>query len=158
MEISMVLDFQILKNNMPISKDKATSVSIGGYYFIINGQDIPFDWDAFVGNEENGIFSFETGYGFLFNDFKLSDCYDEDYEELGLVREEISAEFLAQASKICEVHINFVDDEDDEVDLGFNDDEDYRINLLTMYFIDIETGKEYHVSQEVLDEYNNRNL
>ena len=164
MEISMVLKFQLLKNingtYTPMSQDKATSMIVGGYTFVINEQNISFDWDAFSGNEEDGIFSFETGYGFLFDDFELTDCFDEHYEELGLVREDISAEFLAQVSEIDEIHINFTDDDEeyDEIDIGFNDDEDYRINLLTLYFIDMETDDEYHVSQAVLDEYNNRNL
>ena len=164
MEISMVLKFQLLKNingtYTPMSKDKATSMIVGGYTFVINEQNISFDWDASSGDEEDGIFSFETGYGFLFDDFELTDCFDKHYKELGLAREDISAEFLAQASKIDEIHISFIDDDEeyDEIDIGFNDDEDYRINLLTLYFIDMETDDEYHVSQAVLDEYNNRNL
>ena len=157
MKISMYAKFQILKNIngslTPLTKEDADSVSIGGYYFIINGKEIPFDWDAFSGNEENGIFEFDTGYGW-FNDFELSDCYDEDYEKLGMVREDITAEFLASVEEIGEFHINFIDVDGNEIDLGYNDDEQYKIKLVEIIFTDMETEKEYKVKQEVLDEYN----
>lgn len=158
MKISMLVDFQILQKingeYIPISKKKVDSLSIGGYYFIINGKAVPFDWDAFEGDEENNIFSFETGYGFMFNDFELSDCYDEDYEALGISRENITARFLASAERIDEFHINFINENGDEVDLGNNNDEDYRIKILEIVFVDIETEKEYKVEQKVLDDYN----
>ena len=157
MKISMYAKFQILKNIngslTPLTKEDADSVSIGGYYFIINGKEIPFDWDAFSGNEENGIFEFDTGYGW-FNDFELSDCYDEDYEKLGMVREDITAELLASVEEIGEFHINFIDADDNEVDLGFNDDEQYKIKLVEIIFTDLENDKGYKVKQEVLDKYN----
>ena len=158
MKISMYAKFQILKNIngslTPLTKEDADSVSIGGYYFIINGKEIPFDWDAFSGNEENGIFEFDTGYGFIFNDFELSDCYDEDYEKLGMTREDITAEFLASVEEIGEFHINFIDVDGNEIDLGYNDDEQYKIKLVEIIFTDMETEKGYKVKQEVLDEYN----
>ena len=158
MKISMYAKFQILKNIngslTPLAKEDADSVSIGGYYFIINGKEIPFDWDAFSGNEENGIFEFDTGYGFIFDDFELSDCYDEDYEKLSMVREDITAEFLASVEEIGEFHINFIDVDGNEIDLGYNDDEQYKIKLVEIIFTDIETEKGYKVEQEVLDKYN----
>ena len=158
MKISMYAKFQILKNIngslTPLTKEDTDSVSIGGYYFIINGKEIPFDWDAFSGNEENGIFEFDTGYGFIFNDFELSDCYDEDYEKLGMTREDITAEFLASVEEIGEFHINFIDVDGNEIDLGYNDDEQYKIKLVEIIFTDMETEKGYKVKQEVLDEYN----
>ena len=154
----MYAKFQILKNIngslTPLTKEDTDSVSIGGYYFIINGKEIPFDWDAFSGNEENGIFEFDTGYGFIFNDFELSDCYDEDYEKLGMTREDITAEFLASVEEIGEFHINFIDVDGNEIDLGYNDDEQYKIKLVEIIFTDMETEKGYKVKQEVLDEYN----
>lgn len=156
MKISMLVDFQILKNGIPLDKHDVTSLSLGGYWFIIDGKGVPFDWDAFECNEEDSVFSLETGYGYMFNDFELSDCYDEDYEALGFSRENITPKFLASVECIKEFHVNFINADDEEIDLGFNDDEQYKIKILEMIFIDVETEQKYKVKQKVLDEYNNR--
>lgn len=160
MKISMYSKFQILQKEngelIPLSKSKVNDISIGGYYFIIDGKEIPFDWDAFSGDCDGKIFEFETGYGFVFDEFELSDCYDEDYEELGIKREYITAEFLASVEKIKEFHINFIDNNDKECDFGCNDEtEKFKLELLAIVFTDIETGKEYSVDREVLYAYNN---
>lgn len=154
MRISMYIKFQILKNSTPLTKESVQCLSLGGYEFIINGKEVPFDWDAFCGNEENGIFEFDTGYGFLFNDFEIADCFDEEYANIGLTKEDITAEFLASAEKIIEIHMNFENEIDEEIDLGYNDDEQYKINVMEIIFTDLATDKEYKVKQEVLDEYN----
>ena len=157
MRISMYAKFQILQNKngnlIPLGKEETQGLCIGGYYFIINGMEVPFDWDAFSGSEENNIFEFETGYGW-FNDFELSDCYDGDYAKLGITREKITAEFLASVERINEFHMDFEDGDGNEIDLGWNDDEEYKIMLLEIIFTDLNTGEEYKVKQEVLDEYN----
>lgn len=158
MKISMYLRFQLFAkengNLVMLTKEKTNGLSIGGYYFVINGKEIPFDWDAFSGDEEDGIFEFETGYGW-FKDFELSDCYDSDYEELGISRADITAKFLASVEQIKEVHMNFVDDNGNECDFGWNEaDEDFKIKLLMVTFSDIDNDKEYIVSQEVLGKFN----
>ena len=134
MRISMYLRFQLFAkengNLIMLTKEKTSSLSIGGYYFVINGKEIPFDWDAFSGEEENGVFEFETGYG-LYNDFELSDCYDSDYKQLGISRDDLTAEFLASPDQIKEVHMNFIDENGNECDFGLNEDsEDFKIKLL----------------------------
>lgn len=158
MKISMYIKFQLFAkengNLTMLTKEKTNGLSIGGYYFVINGKDIPFDWDAFSGDEEDGIFEFETGYGW-FKDFEISDCYDSDYEQLGISRKDLTAEFLASVEQIKEVHMNFVDDNGDECDFGWNEDtEDFKIKLLMVTFSDIDNDKEYIVRQEVLDKFN----
>lgn len=159
MRISMYAKFQILENNngkfVLLNKDTVSSLSIGGYCFVVNGKSIPFDWDAFSGSEEDGVFEFETGYGW-FNDFELTDCYDEEYQKLGISREDITAKFLASAERIEEFHINFEDANYEEVDLGYNDDEQYKIKLIEISFRNMETNKEYKVQQTVLNKYNKR--
>lgn len=159
MKISMYATFQILENKngklIPLSKKEVTSLSIGGYYFVVNRKEIPFDWDAFSGDEEDNTFEFETGYGFLFDDFELSDCYDEDYAELGIARENITAAFLAGVEEIREFHVNFINENNEECDLGTNRDiERYKIELLEILFTDVETQTDFKVMQEVLDKYN----
>lgn len=157
MKMSMYVKFQLFEQQrgvlVPLTIVDVPSLSLGGYTFIINENAIPFDWDAFSGSEEDGIFEFETGYGW-FNDFELPDYYDDEYQKLGLSREDITAEFLASAERIDEIHINFVNANDEEIDLGYNDDERYKINLLEIIITDMETEKEYKVKQSVLDEFN----
>lgn len=159
MKIMMNAKFQILKNIngklIPTSKDEISSLSIGGYYFVIHGKEVTFDWDAFCGDEKDNIFDFTTGYGFLWNDFELSDCYDEEYKRLGIAREDITAKFLSEVDKIEEFHIDFIDEDDDECDLGNNADiEEYKIKLLDITFVDMETEDSFDVRQDVLDKFN----
>ncbi len=161
MKISMYIKFQLFAkengNLIMLTKENTDGLSIGGYYFIINGKEIPFDWDAFAGNEEDGIFEFETGYGW-YNDFELSDCYDGDYEELGISRKDITAEFLASVEEIKEVHMNFIDENDNECDFGWNEEnESFKIKLLEVSFSDLDDLEKYTVNQTVLDKFNGGN-
>ena len=163
MKISMLVDFQILQKingeYTPISNKEAQAVSIGGFSFEIDGGLVPFDWDAFYGTECNKVFQFQTGKGFLFNDYEISDCYDKSFEEIGLSREDITAEFLASVEHIDEFFVDFEDINGNECQCGEceqngDDDEEYRIKILEMIFIDMETEEEYKVNQEVLDKFN----
>lgn len=164
MEISMLVDFQIIQKKdgkeIPLSNNEAVSVSIGGFSFEIDGEAIPFDWDAFSGNERNKVFQFQTGRGFLWNDYEISECYDETYEEIGINKEDITAKFLASTTHIDEFYVDFEDVNGDTQQLGEccqnnDDDEQYKIKILEMKFIDINTEDEYYVKQDVLDDYNN---
>ena len=154
----MYIRFQLFAkengNLIMLTKEDTDGLSIGGYYFVISGKEIPFDWDAFSGTEEDGVFEFETGYGWL-KDFDLSECYDEDYDQLGISRADITAEFLASVEQIKEVHMNFLDENGEECDFGWNEDaEDFKIKLLEVAFMDLDNDKEYKVSQEILDKFN----
>lgn len=163
MKISMLANFKILKKNedgkfVPMNNSEARSVSIGGFSFDVNGHSVPFDWDAFTGFEENGVFKFATGRGWAFNDFELADYYDNDYADIGIKRENISAEFLASVEHIEEFFVNF-EDGDKEVGVGyFNDnakeDAEYKLELIEISFEDIEACKYYDVTPEVLDAFN----
>ena len=152
----------ILKNNNgnfePLSNKEAQSVSIGGFGFEINEDSIPFDWDAFYGTEVNNVFQFQTGKGFLWNDFEISECYDETYEEIGIKKEEITAEFLASTTHINEFFVDFDDSNGEAHGIGWydenTDDAQYKINIIEMAFVDVNTGKEYLVVKEVIANYN----
>jgi hypothetical protein len=158
----MLVDFQILKNVngnfVPITNEEATSVSIGGFSFEIGEYTIPFDWAAFSGSERDKVFSFETGTGWFWNDYEIADCYDEEYEEIGIKKEDITAEFLASVSHIDEFFVNFDDVDGREHGIGWyadnTDEAQYKINLLKMSFLDLEAETECPVKQEVLDVYN----
>ena len=158
MEISMSSTFQILKDNKPISKEDVSCLSIGGFTFEIGDKLVPFDWDASCGDEEDTIFNFETGRGPFFNDYELPDYYDDDYEELGLTREDITAEFLASVNQIIEFYINFDDADGKEQGIGWHShnagNSQYKVKLLAVSFVDIETEMEYKVAPEVIDLYN----
>ena len=162
MDISMLVNFQILKKQgrkfMALSNKEAQSVSIGGFSFEIGEYTIPFDWDAFYGAEENGVFMFETGRGLFFNDYEISDCYDEIYEDIRITREEITAEFLASVTHIDEFFVCFDDSDGMDHSLGWyvdnTDDPQYKINIIKMSFLDLMAQNEYVVAQNVLDKYN----
>ena len=163
METSMLVEFRILQKingeYIPISIKETKVVSIGGFGFKINGVKIPFDWDAFTGTECNKVFQFQTGKGFLFDDYEISDRYDEAFEEIGIAKEYITAKFLASVPHIDEFLVDFEDVNENEQTLGEcrqngDDEEEYRIEILEMKFIDMVTDEEYYVSQNVLDNYN----
>ena len=162
MKISMMVDFQILerrhKKYVPVTEENISSLSIGGFTFDIGDNAIPFDWDASSGGESNGIFHFETGWGPFFNDFELTDCFDDEYAEMGIKREDISAEFLASVHHIQEFFVCFNDKNGDECTAGWYSDNAkdsfYKIKLLSMVFEDMETAAHYQVPSKVLDEYN----
>lgn len=162
MKISMLVNFQILQNQngkfIPISNEEAKSVSIGGFSFVIDGNTIPFDWDAFSGSEIDKVFQFETGTGWFWDDYNLSDCYDEQYEDIGIKREDITAEFLASVQHIDEFFVDFEDADNQECGVGWYadnaNDAQYKINILEMSFYDLDTQKTYPVKKDVLYKYN----
>jgi hypothetical protein len=141
-----------------MSNKEAQSVSIGGFSFEIGEYTIPFDWDAFYGSEENCVFMFETGRGLFWNDYEISECYDETYEDIGIKREEITAEFLASVSHIDEFYVDFEDVDGKEHGVGWyadnTKDTQYKINIIGMSFLDLMTQNEYSVTQNVIDKYN----
>lgn len=158
----MVGSFKILKKQakefMPLTSDDVMNMSAGGYSFEIKENLIPFDWDAFSSSEENGIFSFETGRGPFFNDYEIPNYWDEEYKEIGITREEITAEFLASVSHIEDFFVNFDDLDKKEHGIGWFADNvnssQYKIYIMDIAFIDVSTGKEYPVSKQVIDMYN----
>ena len=160
-KISMVADFQLLKKNgagyTTLTKDDVSSLSCGGYSFRIGGKLIPFDWDAAACNEENGVFSLETGYGPFFNDFEIPDYWDEEYAAMGISRNDITAEFLASVEEVDDFYLNFETADEEECDCGNNTtpESDFRIKLLTMSFVDRDTSNTYEVSKDVLEKFNN---
>lgn len=158
----MIGKFQILEKRkrkfVPLISDDIFNLSIGGYSFEINDDLIPFDWDAFNVSEENGIFNFETGRGPFFNDYEIPDYFDEEYKEIGLTREEITAEFLASTHCIEDFFVNFDDYNGKEHGIGWCVDNvnssQYKINIIELLFVDVKTLSEYPVSKEVISKYN----
>ena len=162
MKIAMIGDFQILKKQgqefVPQTFDCVKSMSIGGYSFDVNGDSIPFDWDAFTATEHNGVISFTTGKGLFFNDYEIPDYWDEEYNEIGITREEITAEFLASVNHIEDFFVDFEDGDGNEHGIGWFADNvnnsQYKINIISLAFVNVNTCDEYAVSKEVIDKYN----
>lgn len=127
----------------------SSSIAIGGFEFEIplNGKSIsvPFDWKSCIGlvnptgtisclhGERN---SFSTG-----SDDELDDCYEEEWKRLGIKREDLSANVMANVTAIREFHVDYGPVADN------NDGDELYIQRLS--FLD-ETGREYEVSDEVL--------
>lgn len=161
----MYSDFQILcKSNangeyVPLSNKEAQLVSVGGFGFEINGNSVPFDWEAFYGTENNNVFHFETGRGLFFNSYELLDCYDNDLKEIGLTRDDITAEFLASVSCINEFYVDFKN-KGYECSVGESSqnkvdrESEYKLKLLAIMFTDIDSNKDYSVSESVLEKFN----
>ena len=162
MKISMLVDFQILQKingeYIPLSNKEAQAVSIGGFGFEIDGNSVLFDWDVFYGVEHNKVFQFQTGHGMFFDDYEISDCYDESFEEIGMSREDVTAEFLASVEHINEFYVDFEDINGNKCGCGEcnenGNNEKYRIKILEMVFVDMKTEEEYKVNQEVIEAYN----
>lgn len=130
------------------------NLSFGGYTFICDDKSIPFDfsgtsWDVY---QDGSILTipFKTGSTLLLTDYFLDDCYLDDYKELGLRMQDITAEFLSKAIEISEfvVDMEFHGEEYNPVDIaqmgGFK--------LKELSFSDGEN--EYMVNPEVLQNFN----
>ena len=165
MNISMCADFKLYQKNKTtglfrqMTKDDFDNICPGGFTFEIGDKAVPFDWDAGATSDEDGIFHYESGYGPFFNDFELTDCFDDDYEELGLKREEISAEFLASVTNINEFYISLqLAGEDDDKGIGDNNhpETEFLIELLAISFKDRDTGNSYDVDEKVIEKFNGK--
>lgn len=126
-------------------------INLGGNTFLINEMELPFDFEAFgydLDIQKDKVYLyFESGKGFLWDDYELDECFDEEYEKLGLSEEKITAEFLASTNKIVEMCFSWEDN--DNFGGSF-------INLEYEYieFEDLETEEIYKVDDEVLKAYN----
>lgn len=155
MKISMHAEFQILKDGIPLAKDDVNSLSVGAYEFVIDGKTVPFEWEDYIVNERDGIFIAETGESWFGRQYELADYYYEDYHRMNLPIDAITAEFLANVNIINDFHVNFEDDNGDEVDIGDNITNDkYKVFLHNIYFEDMDTHGQYSVRLFVLDNFN----
>ena len=159
----MIADFKLYQRNKTtghfhqMTEEDFDSICPGGFAFEIEGKSVPFDWDAGSTSEDNGIFHYESGYGPFFNDFEISEDFDEDLAELELKREEISAEFLASVTNIDEFYVSLqLKGEDDDTGVGDNEDPDaeFCLELLNVGIEDRETGNVYEVDKKVIEKFN----
>lgn len=125
----------------------------GGYSFVCDGKQIPFDFSGIAWNiEQTGdlvLVSFETGRTGLMTDYFLDDCYETDYQEAGLRFHDITAEFLSNATSISEFTVSLELDGEELDAEAISQRGDFRITSLTFS----NEEKEYPVSQAVLDAF-----
>lgn len=135
-------------------KDDVAAIDFGGYNFKINDQDIPFDFKGYgvnIKEDSNGKYlELDTSIKSFLNVFDIDfELFKEEYDSLGLKNEDITAKFLASASKINEFYFLLEDKNGNEYADGVIED---------IWFAD-ENGAEYHMDKslfkQTLNEINN---
>ena len=113
--------------------DSGKTLMFGGYAVttVINGKElrVPFDWVSCVAtNQDDETILVEAGETTCFGGGPvLYDCYDKEYEKLGIKRSDLTAKVLAAAKSIDEFHVS----------CNFNTEPEFE--LVSMEFID-DTG------------------
>ena len=129
--------------------------SLGGYTFKINGMEIPFDFPTYGYHvtdydecSNKKCIKFESGKGVMSNDFELDDYYDDEYIELQLDKNAITAKFLSKVDEILEMQVDYsyVFLKDKLEDAKFED----------ITFEDLATGKIYSVNSNVVKQFNKK--
>lgn len=118
--VHMSADFEI---TLPQPLDLVThpdNISVGGFFAIVNGRGIPFDFDiTSCGvekiNDTQYKCHYESGEDGYFKDPYISDCYTTEYLQMGLDREDITADFLASASELREFYVVCWDEQSNEI-------------------------------------------
>ena len=123
-------------------------IDFGGYSFVVSSMNIPFDFEAFgysiVNEKDNRIcIEYESGQGFLFNEYEIDECFDYVYKELGLNKKDITAKFLASTSEIDEITISHEEKEFKNLKIDFIEFKDMNENI-------------FEVNQNVIDKYNKK--
>lgn len=126
-------------------KESENGLGFGGYCFQIpiNGKeiDVPFDFPGFVANiQDDGTLLLEAGEDTPFSsgdNSQLEDCWDDEYKELGISRENLTAKVLSSVTKIKEFAVDC--------------DEKVALKILSIEFF--EDGTVYPVDQEVIKNF-----
>lgn len=148
----VMMDAQIrIYLSKPFNKENYI-FDIGGFGFVVNGCEVPFDFDASGYNVQGSsddryvvTIDFFTGEGPFFNDRHLSADFDADYHNLGLNRSDITAEYLAKVTTISEFFVNA------EVD---NEEALVSYELLSVSLYDDISA--YDIEKTILDLFNVR--
>lgn len=135
-------------------EDEFEYFDLGGYTFKIKGMEIPFDFSAYgydmCYDEDNSriYIDFESGKGIMFNEFEIDEYYDDEYKNLQLDKNAITAEFLSKVDEILEMHIDY------NYMFEINELEDIRFEDIT--FEDLTTGEIYSVDSNVVKQFNKK--
>lgn len=151
--VYMSADFEI---TLPQPLDLVThsdNISVGGFFAIVNGRGIPFDFDVTSCdvekiNDTQYKCHYESGEGGYFKDPYISDCYTTEYLQMGLEREDITADFLASASELREFYVVCWDEQNNEIMPS-------AVRISDITFLN-GTLQEFPVAQPVIDAFNAR--
>lgn len=165
-KLSMEIDFAVVvqddNGSHLLENNELMSLTVGGFDFEIDGKNIPFDFEdhciseaVYNGNKEKGLWSYTGGEGGFFKSYKLDDCYDEDYIKMGISRDMLSANYLSKVSKINEIFVEWQIMNFDECDITA---ESVVLLVQDIRFTDIETGKTYIVLEDVIRDFNEKNV
>lgn len=137
-----------------VRDDTLEYFSLGGYTFKINGMEIPFDFPTYGYHvtdydecSNKKCIKFESGKGVMFNDFKLDNYYDDEYIDLQLDKNAITAKFLSKVDEILEMHIGYV---------YIHNSKLKNIEYKNITFEDLTTGEVYEVSSNVIKQFNKK--
>lgn len=151
--VHMSADFEI---TLPQPLDLVThpdNISVGGFFAIVNGRGIPFDFDITSCdvekiNDTQYKCHYESGEAGYFKDPYISDCYTTEYLQMGLDREDITADFLASASELREFYVVCWDEQNNEIMPS-------AVRISDITFLN-GTLQEFPVAQPVIDAFNAR--
>lgn len=165
-KLSMELDFAIVvqdeNGSHLLEKDELISLTVGGFDFCIDEKDVPFDFQDHCiskaildGTKVEGLWSYTGGEGGLFRSYQLDDCFDEDYEKIGISRDILTAKYLSKVSKINEIYIEWENVNFDDYDIT---SENVVLLVQNLAFVDVDTNTRYNVSNDVIREFNAANI
>lgn len=151
--VYMSADFEI---TLPQPLDLVThpdNISVGGFFAIVNGRGIPFDFDSTSCdvekiNDTQYKCHYESGEDDFFKDPYISDCYTTEYLQMGLAREDITADFLASASELREFYVVCWNEQNNEIMPS-------AVRISDITFLN-GTLQEFPVAQPVIDAFNAR--
>ncbi|MBQ7818603.1 MAG: hypothetical protein IJ341_02780 [Bacteroidales bacterium] len=166
-KVSMELDFAIIvqdeNGSHLLENDELMSLTAGGFEFVIDDKEIPFDFEDYClsesvldnGNKEKGLWAYTGGEGGFCKSYKLDECYDEDYEKIGISRDMLSAEYLSKVSKINEIFVEWQILNFDEYDIT---SKNVVLLVQNLAFVDIDSNTRYNVSNDVIRDFNAANI
>lgn len=151
--VYMSADFEI---TLPQPLDLVThpdNISVGGFFAIVNGRGIPFDFDSTSCdvekiNDTQYKCHYESGEDDFFKDPYISDCYTTEYLQMGLDREDITADFLASTSELREFYVVCRDEQSNEIMPS-------AVRISDITFLN-GTLQAFSVAQPVIDAFNAR--
>ena len=137
------------------NKDR-DSFMFGGYLFVCGDKEIPVDFSGTSWNiEQDGDMisvPFITGRTPLATDCYLDDCYADDYLSVGLRINDITAEFLSNASSISEFMVSL-----EMNGTEYSPEDIAKIGRFTIKSLCFENNSMiYPVKQDVIDAFNEK--
>ena len=155
--VAIRVRFSFLFKGVPVAEMDCKDLSIDceAFRFMVKhpttgaNVEIPFDFDAFGVSFNNTGVLYESGMGFIFNTFQISDDFNEEYKKYGLDVNDISAQLLASTSKIAE--IGFIISKGPE-EFSFQSDEINGFEIKEIVLTDLVN--KYPVATEVINEFN----